>query len=134
VTRPAKINHVGTLKYLRIINLKNLMPYNFSAPDSNHIRFTQEFSRAIATSKQSYNYLLFEFADFSQTFSDVAQNITSATYKEVGGWEVGWGGGCGWGTKVTFQTQWDQLLCQRSCQWSPNHTTRQSRPSDNSHG
>jgi len=43
---------------------------------------------------------------------------------------VGW---AGW-AKVTFQTQWDQLLCQKSYQWLPNNTIKQSRPSDNSHG
>jgi len=42
-----------------------------------------------------------------------------------------WGGQ--W-AKVTFQTQWDHLLCQMNCQWSQNHTKRQNRPSDNSHG
>jgi len=40
-------------------------------------------------SPQSYNYLLFGFAGFSQSFSDMAQNIMSATYKGVGG-GVGW--------------------------------------------
>jgi len=78
VTRPAKIVYVakGTLKYLKITNLKYLMPYNFPVPDSNHvIRF--KYSKAIATSKQSYNYLLFGFAGFSH----MAQNITNAVYK-----------------------------------------------------
>jgi len=28
----------------------------------------------------------------------------------------------------------EPVVCQRSCQWSPNHSTRQSRLSDNSHG
>jgi len=41
------------------------------------------------------------------SFSNVAQNITCAAYKGVGRWE--------WG-------------CQRSCQWSPNHIARQSKP------
>jgi len=40
----------------------------------------------VPTSKQSYKYLLFGFAGFSESFSDVAQNIMSATYKRVGGW------------------------------------------------
>jgi len=43
---------------------------------------------------------------------------------------MGWGGWGGRWAKAAFQTQWDQLLCQRSRQWSPNHTTRQSRLSD----
>jgi len=30
--------------------------------------------------------LLVEFAGFSKFFSDVAQNITNAAYKGVGGW------------------------------------------------
>jgi len=62
-------------------------------------------------------YLLFGFAGFSESFSDVAQNITSATYKEVSGWVGGWMRWGGWGgrwAKVTLQTQWDQPLCQRS--------------------
>jgi len=39
-------------------------------------------------------YLLFKFACFSESFSDMAQNIMSATYKGVGGWVdgVGWMG------------------------------------------
>jgi len=41
VTRPVKIDHVGTLKYLRIINFKYLMPYDFPVPNSNYV-FTQE--------------------------------------------------------------------------------------------
>jgi len=36
---------------------------------------------AVATSK------LFGFAGFSKSFSDMAQNITSATYKKMRGWE-----------------------------------------------
>jgi len=35
-------------------------------------------------------YLLFGFAGFLESFSDVAQNITSAAYK---GWVGGWIGG-----------------------------------------
>jgi len=38
-------------------------------------------------------YLLFEFAGFSESFSDVAQNITSAAYKGVGRWVDGVRGG-----------------------------------------
>jgi len=33
--------------------------------------------------------MIFGFAGFSESFSDVAQNIMSATYKGVGGWAVG---------------------------------------------
>jgi len=51
----------------------------------------------------------------------------------VGG-QMGWDGWGGRWAKVALQTQWDQLLWQMSHQWSPNHTTRQNRPSDNSHG
>jgi len=40
VTRPAKINHVGALIYLRNTNLKYSMPHNFLVPDSNCVRFT----------------------------------------------------------------------------------------------
>jgi len=40
VTRPAKIDHVGTLIYLRNTNLKFSMPHKFPVPNSNHIRFT----------------------------------------------------------------------------------------------
>jgi len=38
--------------------------------------------------------LLFVFAGFSESFSDVAQNIMGAGYKGVGGWAdgVGWMG------------------------------------------
>jgi len=44
------------------------------------------YSKAVATSKQSYKYLLFGLVGFSQSFSDVVQNIISATYKgQVGG-------------------------------------------------
>jgi len=53
----------------------------------------KKYSKAIATSKQSYEYLLFEFAGFSPTFSDMAQNIMSAAIR--GGWVgvgVGWRG------------------------------------------
>jgi len=53
----------------------------------------------------------------------------SAPYKGVDGV----GRGRRW-VKVALQTQWDHLLCQMSRQWSPNHTKRQSKPSDNSHG
>jgi len=42
MTRPVKINHVGTLIYLRNTNLKYSMPHNFPLPDSNRITFTQE--------------------------------------------------------------------------------------------
>ena len=42
VTRPAKINHVGTFKYLRNTNLKYSMLHNSYMPDSSHIRFIQE--------------------------------------------------------------------------------------------
>jgi len=51
----------------------------------------------------------------------------------VGG-QIGWGGWGGQWAKAALQTQWDHLLCQMSHQWSPNHTKRQSRTSDNSHG
>jgi len=62
------------------------MPHNFPMPDSNHVRFTQEVQQGSSYyvhSKQSYKYLLFEFGGFSQSFTDIAQNITSATYKGV---------------------------------------------------
>jgi len=42
----------------------------------------------------------------------MAQNITSAAYKGVGGWVDGWGGWGGQWAKAAFQTQWDQLLCK----------------------
>ena len=42
VTRRVKINHVGTLVYLRNSDLKYLTPHNFPVSDSNCIRFTQE--------------------------------------------------------------------------------------------
>jgi len=57
----------------------------------------------------------------------MAQNITSA---HIRGWvdgQMGWGGWGGRWAKAALQTQWDQLLCQSSHQWSPNHTTSQSR-------
>jgi len=69
-------------------------------------------------------YLLSEFAGFSVSFSDVAQNITSATYKGVGG-----------GLRLPFRHNGTSCCAKGAImQWSPNHTTRQSRPSDNSHG
>jgi len=42
VTRPAKIDQVGTFKYLRNTNSKYSRPHNFPVPDSSHVRFTQE--------------------------------------------------------------------------------------------
>jgi len=42
VTRPAKIDQVGTFKYLRNANPKYSMPHNSPVPDSSCIRFTQE--------------------------------------------------------------------------------------------
>jgi len=42
VTRPAKIDQVGTFKYLGNTNLKYSMPHNSPVPDSSHVRFTQE--------------------------------------------------------------------------------------------
>jgi len=70
VTRPVKINQVSTFKYLRNANLKYLKPHNSPVP--------------------VYKYLPHGFAGFSKYFSDVAQNIMSATYKGlIGGW-MGW--------------------------------------------
>jgi len=42
VTRPAKIDHVGTFRYLRNTNLKYLMLHNSPMPDSSHVRFILE--------------------------------------------------------------------------------------------
>jgi len=42
VTRPAKINHVDTFKYLRNTNLKYSMPHNSPVPDNSCARFTLE--------------------------------------------------------------------------------------------
>jgi len=42
VTETAKIDLVGTFKYLRNNNLKYSMPHNSPVPDSNHVRFTLE--------------------------------------------------------------------------------------------
>ena len=42
VTRPAKINHVGTFKYLRNTNLKYSILHNSPVPDSSHVRFILE--------------------------------------------------------------------------------------------
>jgi len=72
-TRPAKIDHVGTLIYLRNTNLKYSMPHNFPVPDSNHIRFTWEVqqgnSYVLVNNHTSMSmYLLLEFASFSQSF------------------------------------------------------------------
>jgi len=50
-------------------------------------------------------------------FSDVAENITSVAYKGVGQSMVEVGGGF----KLPFR-----CCVQRSCQYSPNQTTRQS--------
>jgi len=45
--------------------------------------YTKKHSKAIATSKQSYKYLLVGFAGFSESFLDVAQNITVS---HIRGW------------------------------------------------
>jgi len=42
VTRPAKIDQVGTFKYLRNTNSKYSTPHNSPVPDSSRVRFTQE--------------------------------------------------------------------------------------------
>jgi len=42
VTRPAKIDHVGTFKSLKNTNLKYSMPHSSPVPDSGHVRFTLE--------------------------------------------------------------------------------------------
>jgi len=42
VTRPAKIDQVGTFKYLRNTNSKHSMPHNSPVPDSSCVRFKQE--------------------------------------------------------------------------------------------
>ena len=39
-----------------------------------------------------------DLADFEQVFSDFGKTASS-TYKGVGGWEVGWGGGSGGGQR-----------------------------------
>jgi len=55
VTRPAKINHVGTLIYFRNTNLKYSVPHNFSMPNSSCMH--KIYTRCIVTSKQSYKYV-----------------------------------------------------------------------------
>jgi len=77
----------------------------FNVPDINRIRFTQEaqLQGNIATSKQSYKYLLLDLLVFQSLFQ-------------------------------MWHKTMELIVYQRSCQWSPNHTTRQNRPSDNSHG
>jgi len=42
VTRPVKIDHVGTFIHLKNTNLKYSMPNNSPVSDSSHVRFTQE--------------------------------------------------------------------------------------------
>jgi len=42
VTRPAKIDHVGTFRYLRNTKLNYSMLHNSPMPDSNHVRFILE--------------------------------------------------------------------------------------------
>jgi len=42
----------------------------------------------------------------------MAQNIRSAAYKVVGGWEYGWGREGGWWAQVTIQTQCDQCCAK----------------------
>jgi len=54
------------------------MPHNFPVLDNSYIRFTPEAHKAIATSKQSYKYLLVGFAGFLESFSDVGQNMSAA--------------------------------------------------------
>jgi len=75
----------------------------------------EKHSKAIATCKQSYNYLLFGFASFSQSFSDVIQNIMSTTYKgQVGesrGGVEGWAVGSGY-----LSDTMGPVVCQRSHQ------------------
>jgi len=47
MTRPAKIDYVGTLIYLRNTNLKYSMPHNFPVPHSNRVRFIREAQQAL---------------------------------------------------------------------------------------
>ena len=42
VTRPAKIDQVGTFKYLRNTNSKYSMPHDSPVPDSSCVKFIQE--------------------------------------------------------------------------------------------
>jgi len=42
MTRPVKIDHVGTFKYLRNTNLKYSMLHNAPMPDSSQVRFILE--------------------------------------------------------------------------------------------
>jgi len=68
VTMPAKINHMGTLIYLRNTNLKYSMCLTVATKDLH-----KKHSKAITT-KLSYKYLLFRFPGFAVSFSDVAQH------------------------------------------------------------
>jgi len=45
VTRPAKIDHVGTFTYLRNTILKYSMLHNSPMPDSSHLRFILEIQQ-----------------------------------------------------------------------------------------
>jgi len=49
VTRPAKIDHVDTFKYLKNTNLKYSIPHNSPVPDSSRLRYTLEV-------QQGYSY------------------------------------------------------------------------------
>jgi len=74
-------------------------------PGSNRIRY-EKHNKAIAASKQSYKYMLVGFAEY---FSDMAQNITSVTYKGVGG-------------KLRLHFRHNGTSC--AITWPPNYTTR----------
>jgi len=121
VTKPANIDHVGTLIYLRNISLKYLMAHNFPVP-ANCIRLTweaQQGSNYILVNNHTSTFYL-DLLVFSESFSDVAQIIMSTSYKGQVSKKRGW---------------WAQVTTKGVVTWSPNHTTRQSRLLlSNSHG
>jgi len=105
------------------------MPHNSPVPYCSHVRLHKKHSKTI-TILVSNNIITchLDLLVFQRLFR-CATKYHECPYKGVSGW-MGWGG---WWAKVALQTQWDQLLCQRSRQWSLNHTTSQSRPTNNSH-